>query len=132
MPLPITSATAAVLIVLLVLLGAWVALGRMGKKVRYETGGDPDMVLRIRAHANLAENAAIGLLAMALIELQAGDSQYLWGLAAALVGGRVLHALGVLAKIHLFRVIGISLTWAMLLAAAVCLACSSGYMPRLG
>lgn len=129
MPLPITSIAAAALLVLLSLLGLWVALYRMGRRIRFETGGDDEMVRRVRAHGNLAEYGAFRLVALALIELQAGDRTLLWGLAAGLVGGRVIHAVGLLAKVHLFRVLGMVSTVGMLLTAAVVLARKSGLLP---
>jgi uncharacterized membrane protein YecN with MAPEG domain len=118
MSLPITSLTTAVCLVLLVLLGLWVAARRIKAKVRFETGGDGELVRRVRAHGNFAEYVPFGLIALGLVEAQGAETRFVWMLAAALVGGRLAHAAGLLAKVHLFRVIGIALTFAMLLAAA--------------
>jgi len=57
-------------------------------------GGHHDLELRIRRHANLAENGAIFLLALALLESIGGNPTAVMILAAGFVVARVSHAVG--------------------------------------
>ncbi len=75
----------------------------------------------IRAHANFAEYAPFVLLLMALAELQAVPLWQINAIGAALLLGRVIHALGVLREPEpmRFRVVGMSLTLAALISAGL-------------
>ena len=56
--------------------------------------GQPELLARIRSHGNLAENSAIVLVVLALLEMS-GVNQTIIGAAAALfVIGRFLHPIG--------------------------------------
>ncbi len=75
---------------------------------RYEhkqgLGGDqPKLLARVRSHGNLAENAAIVLFVLALLEMSGVNRTLIGFAAAAFVIGRLLHPVG------LFKTSGTSL-----------------------
>ena len=93
-----TLPVSLVLAGLLALLNIWlsVRVGQMrGKhKINLGDGGNEQVLRRMRAHANFAENAPVTLILVALIEFAAGTSGWLWGAAGVFVVARVLHGLG--------------------------------------
>ncbi len=92
---------------------------------RYEhkqgLGGDqPRLLARVRSHGNLAENAAIVLIILALLEMS-GVSQAIIAIAAALfVAGRLLHPVG------LFKTAGTSLPRALGVASTALIGVGGG------
>lgn len=95
--LPITSVLAGFLVILLVPLSMAISMRRL--KLGTVVFGDADDAVlrrRIRAHGNFIESAPIGILAIGLVELAGGPETLLWGLAGVFLGGRVLHATGML------------------------------------
>lgn len=94
MSLPIiTALTAALLLILQQILMITVGAHRGGVKVGAGSGGDTSLERKIRRHGNLAENAPIFLLALALLELSDASSAVVGTLAAAFVAARLLHVL---------------------------------------
>jgi uncharacterized protein len=93
--LPAVSAiTAGVLILAqMVLLWATVLVRR---RVRQSLGeaGDPALTRAVRRHGNFAENAAIFVVSLALVEMLGAPRWFVAGLAALFVIGRVVHAIG--------------------------------------
>ena len=93
--LPVVSAiTAGVLIVAqMALLIATVLVRR---RVRQSLGeaGDPALTRAVRRHGNFAENAAIFVAGLALLEMLGAQRLFVVLLAALFVIGRVLHAIG--------------------------------------
>ena len=86
----------------------WIALGvglhlalaanvirhRRGRQISMGTGDDPAIARAVRAHGNCSEYLPLGLVVLSAMEL-AGLAPWflhLWG--AALVGGRIVHAVG--------------------------------------
>ena len=63
-----TAATAALLAVLQMILMLYVATGRGKFKTGLGDGGHPGLIRRIRIHGNLAENAPVFLILLALVE----------------------------------------------------------------
>ena len=57
-------------------------------------GGDLDLERKSRRHGNLAENAAIFIIVLALTELLTGSSPVISAFAAAFVFARICHAIG--------------------------------------
>lgn len=55
-------------------------------------GGDAELAMRMRRHANFVENVPLALILIALLEMQAVSGIAVHGLCAALVVGRFLHA----------------------------------------
>jgi uncharacterized protein len=80
-------------------------------------GESPDInVTRaVRRHGNLAENAAIFIACVALLEMLGGGRLWVEALCAAFVIARLLHAFGLSLKntVNSFRVVGVVLTVAV-------------------
>lgn len=120
MLLPITLTLAAAC----ALLNFWLAMRcariRVGQKVLHGDGGNPLLGRRIRAHANFIEYAPIVLILSTLVEMALGASIWLWTAALAFILGRVAHAFGMDSDgPHKARMVGILLTWVVMLALAV-------------
>lgn len=94
MLLPVTLTTAGAC----ALINIWLALrlvrGRVRGKVLMGDGGQPQMMSGMRAHANFVEYAPFVLILIALIELAAGPSVWLWALGVVFVLARIAHPLG--------------------------------------
>lgn len=65
---------------------------RRGGRVDLGTGGSRLLERYVRAHANFAEYAPLGLLLLTLLELGGRPGWLLHLLGAALLAGRLLHA----------------------------------------
>ena len=55
-------------------------------------GGDPELVVRMRRHANFVENVPLALILISLLEMQGVSSTAIHALGGTLLLGRVLHA----------------------------------------
>ncbi len=85
-------------------------------------GGDQDLERKSRRHANLAENAAIFIIVLALTEGLLGPSLIITGFGAAFVFARLCHAIGFMSTtgshatkdgpkfFAMFRAVGATLT----------------------
>lgn len=94
MPIPEISVTAAAILIVLQLgLMLTVGLHRASAKIGVGHGEDEDLRRKIRRHANLAENAALFLIALGLAELSGASATYLTPIAAVFIAARVSHAL---------------------------------------
>jgi len=94
---------------------------RLRHRVGLGSGEVPDLERAIRAHANFCEYTPLALLLLGLLALAgAAPGWALHVLGAALVLGRVLHALGLTrsAGASRARQAGTVLTWLVLLVAA--------------
>jgi len=90
----VSAQTAGILIILQSLLMLWTAMTR--RKFKQPFGGEePKLVKRNRAHGNLAENAAIFLIALALLEMGGMAAGTVTLLAGAFVAVRLSHVIGV-------------------------------------
>ncbi|RYE02708.1 MAG: glutathione S-transferase [Sphingomonadales bacterium] len=94
MPLTITGFTAAALAILLVLLALDTIRNRFRARQPFGLGDDPALTSASRAHGNLAENAPIALILIALLEYSGAAREILAYAAAAFVAARLLHAIG--------------------------------------
>jgi uncharacterized membrane protein YecN with MAPEG domain len=124
MPMPqITAFYAALLGLLVMLLGLRVVHGRWTRRIGIGDGGDSEMLRRIRAHANLIENVPLALLLLLLLELTNVKGTWLHLFGIALLVGRVLHAWGLsrYAGTSFGRLVGTVLTWVAVLAMCVLL-----------
>ena len=84
-------------------------------------GGNRDLLLAMRRHANFTEWVPLALILIALLEL---NGARLWGihaLGAALVLGRLVHAFGIRADTmkSLGRLVGASATAAVTVTSSV-------------
>ena len=94
LPLPITLASASVLTLLSLVLAMRAAMVRVKYGILMGDGGNPDMLARMRAHANFVEYVPLLLILMGLLELSGANRTMLMASSAALVLARVLHAIG--------------------------------------
>lgn len=111
----ITSFSAAILAILLVLLTALTIIARNRFKVLLSDNGEHALLKFIRAHGNLAEFAPIFLILLGLVEVNHFlPSFWLWLTAIVFVAGRFSHALSLLfiePKTLMFRQLGMALTF---------------------
>ena len=84
-------------------------------------GGDPTLLRRVRAHANLADYVPLVLVLMGLLELSGTASWILHAIGASLLVGRLLHgyAFSFTDKFVFGRSAGIALTFVALLASGI-------------
>lgn len=95
LPVPlVTSLYAALLGLLAAALTVRVILGRVRTGVQAGDGGDARLAQAIRAHANLAEQAPLALLLIALAELAGTSAAGVHALGAGLVVARLANAWG--------------------------------------
>ncbi|MBW7471473.1 MAPEG family protein [Marinobacter sp. M216] len=124
MIIPVTGVFAAVIGILLLVLSGQVVKFRLKYSKGMGITDDRDFEAAVRAHANLVEYAPIGLLMLAVAELNGVPSGLVYWSGMTLVVGRVLHAWGMIngrGKPHWARMIGIIMTWLAILATAILL-----------
>jgi uncharacterized membrane protein YecN with MAPEG domain len=85
--------------------------------------GNRSLLRRMRAQANCAEYAPIGLLLLLMLELQAGNAMFVHAMGLCLLLGRAAHAYGFAAKpMNLpMRQLGMVLTFIQLLVTSIAL-----------
>ncbi|NCT83407.1 MAG: glutathione metabolism protein [Comamonadaceae bacterium] len=83
--------------------------------------GNTAMLRAMRVHANFAEYVPLALLTLYFVELSGAGRGLVHLLGLALLAGRVLHAYGVSQpdENYRFRVAGMALTFACLVAAGL-------------
>ncbi|WP_336365621.1 MAPEG family protein [Marinobacter sp. C2H3] len=124
MIVPVTGVFAAVIGLLLLVLSAQVVRFRLKFGKGLGVNDDLDFQAAVRAHANLVEYAPLGLLMLAIAEVNGVASGLVYWTGMALVVGRILHAWGMIkgrGGPHKARMVGILLTWLAILAAALLL-----------
>ncbi len=92
----ITAATAVFVAVFQMLLLLYVARGRGRYKTGLGDGGSPQLLKRIRIHGNLAENAPLFLILLALVETSGHWPTLVPWFAVAFVVLRLFHAIGLM------------------------------------
>lgn len=115
---PIYAAVLALLFVAL----SFRTLGlRRRLRIAVGDGGNQTMLRATRAHANFAEYAPLALLLLYFVESAGMRSWVVHVLCMTLVLGRCSHAYGVsqVDENFVFRVVGMSLTFAVLISAAL-------------
>lgn len=119
---------AALLTLLYVVLSLRVILLRRKSGIGLGSDADPQLLRRMRVHANFAEYVPLALVLLLLLALLEYPPQVLHVLGALLLIGRCLHAWGVSqAKERFgFRVCGMAATFTVLLSAAGLLLFASG------
>ena len=110
---PVISAFTAGILILLQ--SALVFAAANQRRLHGPSVGEPsdvNVTRAVRRHGNLAENAAIFIACIALLEMLGGGRVWVEVLCAAFVAARVLHAFGLSLKntTNAFRVVGIILT----------------------
>lgn len=124
--LPITSLLTAVLAVGLVALSFPVTLRRVAVGVLVGDGPDEILRRRVRAQGNFIEYVPLATLAIGLLEEQGAPSWVLLSVAGAFVGGRALHAVGMLGDSAALRGVGMLLNYVSLVWSAGYLMCTVG------
>ena len=92
--LPITLATAALMTLLGLVVAMRAAIARGKHGILMGDGGNPDMIARMRAHANFVEYVPLLLILMGLLELAGANRAVLVAEGVAIVVARMLHAVG--------------------------------------
>lgn len=124
MIVPVTAVFAAAIGLLLLVLSGQVVKFRLKYRKGMGVNDDREFEAAVRAHANLIEYAPVGLIMLAIAELNGVSSSLIYWTGMALVVGRILHAWGMIngkGGPHKARMAGILLTWASILVAAVLL-----------
>jgi len=94
MTIPIIAAVAgAVLIILQAILMILVGMHRIRNRISLGTGDDPALERKIRRHGNLAENAALFIVVLALAEMTVVPNDVVRIIAIIFVLGRIFHAI---------------------------------------
>jgi len=121
MSLPITSVTAAILAIWLIWLAARVIQMRGSANIMMGDGGNDTFIRRSRAQGNLTEYAPMGLILLALAEIQGANYWLVVICAAALVIGRLLHgyALSFTEHFNFGRLYGMILTFSVIAVLAL-------------
>ncbi|MDJ0826729.1 MAG: MAPEG family protein [Rhodobacter sp.] len=94
MPLAATPLYAGLLALLFIYLSLQVVRARTAHKVSVGDGGERAVVKAMRVQANCAEYVPIGLILLALAELQGMPVWLVHVIGAAFTAGRILHAYG--------------------------------------
>lgn len=106
------------MILLLVVLGARVAMARRGNRVLLGDGGNAQVLLASRVFGNASEYIPAGIGALALLVVLGMPAYVLHGLGGGLFLGRLIHAVSLSDKRPTAgRVIGMGLTWLALILA---------------
>jgi uncharacterized membrane protein YecN with MAPEG domain len=92
--LPITLASAAILAVLGLILALRASMARGKHGILMGDGGNAELLVRMRSHANFVEYAPLTLIMMALLELAGANRVVLIVSAAVFILARILHAVG--------------------------------------
>jgi uncharacterized protein len=122
--MPITALYAAALAVLFVILSFRTIGVRRAAKVEIGDGNNPELLRRMRVHANFAEYVPLALILMALAESLKLPALWLHTIGATLIVGRYVHAYALSQTPHILplRVFGMVATLsAIMAAAAACL-----------
>jgi uncharacterized membrane protein YecN with MAPEG domain len=94
MTIPIIAAVAgAVLIILQAILMILVGMHRIRNRINLGMGDDPALERKIRRHGNLAENAALFIVVLALAEMTVVPNDVVQIIALVFIVGRILHAI---------------------------------------
>ena len=89
-----TAVSASIIMLLQMALMMMVGLTRQRTNTLIGEGSSEEMLLSIRRHANLTENAPMFLLLLGLGEMIAGSTTFVLSLGIAFVVVRVAHAIG--------------------------------------
>jgi len=88
----------ALLVLLKIALGIQVTMYRAKNNTMWGDAGDEQMQRRIRAHANHSEWMPATIIILALIEMVGVSALIIFVLGAAMLVGRLLHAVGLMAS----------------------------------
>ncbi len=115
----ITSIYASLSALLIVRLSISVIKLRRKNRISVGDGGNEELQLAIRTHANAVEYIPITLLLLLMLELNGAPKILIHLLGATLITGRIIHAIGIPAKNLKKRVLGMQITIFLLIGLAV-------------
>ena len=120
MAAPISALYASLTGLILVFLAFRVVQARRSQKIGLGSGGDKTVEHAMRVHANATEYAPIGLIMIALLEINGGAPWLIHALGGGLVLARLLHlqGFGSSTGTSMGRVAGTAGTWFILIIAA--------------
>ena len=99
------------------------AVGRVRgqTKIQFGDGGNNDLIVAMRRHANFVEYVPLALIVIGLLEMNGGPALAIHALGAGLVVFRACHAFGFNAdpKPSIGRIIGAAGTMLVMLVASV-------------
>jgi hypothetical protein len=116
MPLIITPLYTALIALLFIALSWRIITYRRANAISLGDSGDKNLLKRMRAQANCAEYAPLGLLLLAMTELNQAPALAIHALGLMLLAGRLLHAAGFAATPQrlVLRQVGMVLTLTMI------------------
>lgn len=115
----ITSLYASLSALLIVRLSISVIKLRRINRIRVGDGGNEELQLAIRTHANAVEYIPITLLLLLMLELNGAPKILIHILGATLITGRIIHAIGFPAKDLKKRILGMQITIYLLIGLAI-------------
>ena len=117
----VTPGYAAILALIFVAISVRTLRLRGKLRIGVGDGGNPVMLRAMRVHSNFAEYVPIALLLMFFAESLGTKPWMMHALGIALVIGRCSHAYGVsqVKENYRFRVLGMSLTFAVIVVASL-------------
>ncbi|WP_241972346.1 MULTISPECIES: MAPEG family protein [Aliidiomarina] len=118
--LPLTSLFAALLTLLYIVLAIRIIRLRWKERVGLGTGESLPLKAAVRVHGNFAEYVPLGLILLALMELNNASEGLMFALGGLLFVARIFHAIGLTKSIgvSIYRTIGVLGTFAMLIISA--------------
>lgn len=117
----ITMLYAGLCTLLVVFLAVRVAQWRFRQKIGLGDGGDKQLLMRVRAHANAVENMPLALLLLGGMELNGYNSFLIHGFGSVLFVSRVAHSWGLShsSGTSKGRLLGSLFTWLLMVTMAV-------------
>ncbi len=115
----ITSIYASLAALLIVRLSLSVIKLRRKNRVSIGDGGNEQLQLAIRTHANAVEYIPITLLLLLMLELNGAPAILIHVLGGTLLVGRILHSMGLPEKDFKKRVLGMQITIYLLIGLAI-------------
>lgn len=115
----ITSIYASLAALLIVRLSLAVIKLRRKNRVSVGDGGNEQLQLAIRSHANAVEYIPIALLLLLTLELNGAPAILIHILGVILLIGRILHSMGLPEKDFKKRVLGMQITIYLLIGLAI-------------
>lgn len=115
----ITSIYASLSALLIARLSLAVIKLRRKNRVSVGDGGNEQLQLAIRTHANAVEYIPITLLLLLMLELNGAPTILIHVLGGTLLVGRILHSMGLPEKDFKKRVLGMQITIYLLIGLAI-------------
>ena len=127
-PVPVTLLTAAAVVLVNIWLGNRIGKLRREHKISVGDAGNEALLRRMRAQANLIENAPFFLILLGGLELSGANRWALGAIALIFVSARIAHGYGMEGgELQRWRMIGIMTTFMAIFALAIwAVVCAAG------